>query len=86
MTNELKAGDIVYILEKYTPDGNIKIVEVEIQKTWKNGKVLAYTTKNEPGEWKFTKRDFNQPVFRTREEANAVQELIKARLRCFPYT
>lgn len=69
MTNELKAGDIVYILGKYTPDGNVKIVEVEIQKTWKNGKALAYTTGDEPGEWKFAKRDLNQLIFRTREEA-----------------
>ena len=49
MTNELKAGDIVYILGKYTPHGKVKIVEVEIKKTWKNGKVLAYTTNNELG-------------------------------------
>lgn len=75
MTNELKAGDIVYILGKYTPDGKVKIVEVEIQKTWENGKVLAYTTGNEPGDWKFYQSHLNKVVFRTRKEAErAVKE------------
>ena len=66
--NSLKVGDIVSILGKYTLGGDVKVVEVEIQKTWENGKVLAYTTGNEPGEWNFRQSDMNR-VFRTREEA-----------------
>lgn len=64
----LKVGDIAYILGRYTPDGDTKIVEIEIIKAWDNGKILAYTT-NGPGEWKFYQSYFGKVVFRTREEA-----------------
>jgi hypothetical protein len=66
--NDLKVGDIVYILGKYTPDGIIRIVEVEIQDTWTNGTVAARTI-NEPGEWMFYQSHLNIIVFYTREEA-----------------
>lgn len=73
--NSFKVGDIVYILGRYTPDGDTKIVEVKIQKTWENGKVLAHTTGNQAGEWKFYQSYFNRVFFRTREEAErAVKE------------
>lgn len=67
--NSLKVGDIAYILGRYTPDGDTKIVEIEIIKAWNNGKVLAYTTGNEPGEWKFYQSYYGKVVFHTREEA-----------------
>lgn len=67
--NDLKVGDICYILGRYTPDGDTKIVEIEIIKVWNNGKVLAYTTGNEPGEWKFYQSYLGKVVFYTREEA-----------------
>lgn len=71
--NNLKVGDVVYILGKYTLDGDTKVVEVKIQKTWKNGKVLAYTTGNEPGEWNFRQSDMKwNCIFRTREEAERI--------------
>lgn len=66
--SNLKTGDIVYILAKYTPDGDIKVVEVEIYKTLLNGKVYAFATLNEPGEFVFRQSDINC-VFRTREDA-----------------
>ena len=72
--NSLKVGDVVYILGKYTPDGDVKIVEVEIQKTWTNGKVVAHTTGNEPGDWKFYQSHLNKVVFRTRKEAEKALE------------
>lgn len=67
--NRLIAGDIVYVLGKYTLDGDIKVVEVEIQRTWKNGKVLAHTAGDGPEAWNFYQSHLNKVVFRTREEA-----------------
>lgn len=67
-----KVGDIVYILGVYVPLGDTRIVEAEIKKTYKNGKVLAYTTGGEPGKWEFYQNYFGKSVFRTHEEAERV--------------
>lgn len=82
--NSLKVGDIVYILGKYTPDGIIRIVEVEIQETWTNGKGVAHTTGNEPGDWKFHQSHLNKVVFRTREEAEKALRQLNNRIVLMP--
>lgn len=73
----LKTGDIVYILAKYTPDGDIKVAEVEIYKTLKSGKCYAFATFNEPGEFVFRQNDI-KCVFRSREDAEKALRGVKS--------
>ena len=63
-------GDIVYVLGKYYFDFDAPLLLMECKISHiKHRQFVAYRTDGESGEWRFSKKHYNQCVFKTREEA-----------------
>jgi len=61
-------GDIVYILGKYHPCGDLLLFEAKIEYI-KQRQFVAHRTDGEAGEWLFSKKHFNKAVFKDKEKA-----------------
>ena len=65
----VKVGDTVFVLGRYTPCGETVIVEAMISHI-EHRQFAAYTV-NGHGEWRFSRKDVGKAVFFTRAEAEA---------------
>ena len=68
--NPFAVGDVVYVIGKYMPDctSPLRLMECKISHI-KYRQFVAYCTDGEPGEWRFSKKHFNNCVFKDKNKA-----------------